>query len=81
MWEQDNLRKQENARERRKVIDKYRTALKSDITEAIICTKDWIFGDVSYNGDDAVNEIVDLETNNEGPSSVKSSTSFVDTNQ
>ncbi|KAL4587598.1 hypothetical protein LXL04_000470 [Taraxacum kok-saghyz] len=63
-----------------KVIDKYRTALKSDITEAIICTKDWIFGDANYNGDDAVNEIVELETDKEGPSSVKSSTSFVDTN-
>ena len=63
-----------------KVIDKYRTALKSDITEAIICTKDWIFGDANYNGDDAVNEVVELETDKEGPSSVKSSTSFVDTN-
>ena len=39
-----------------------------------------LFVDANYNGDDAVNEIVDLETNNEGPSSVKSSTSFVDTN-
>ncbi|KAL4565313.1 hypothetical protein LXL04_029401 [Taraxacum kok-saghyz] len=32
------------------------------------------------NGDDAVNEIVELETDKEGPSSVKSSSSFVDTN-
>ncbi|KAL4582630.1 hypothetical protein LXL04_007187 [Taraxacum kok-saghyz] len=54
-----------------KVIDKYRTALKSDITEAIICTKDWIFGDAKYNGDDAVNEIVELETDKEGPSSTR----------
>ncbi|KAL4564193.1 hypothetical protein LXL04_028249 [Taraxacum kok-saghyz] len=44
------------------------------ITEALICTKDWIFGDDNYNPDDWVNEIVSLDINEE-PSTVKSSTS------
>ncbi|KAL4567497.1 hypothetical protein LXL04_023082 [Taraxacum kok-saghyz] len=57
-----------------KVIDKYRTAMKSDITEAPICTKDWMFGEDNYNPDDSVNEIVSLDVNEEA-STVKSSTS------
>ena len=57
-----------------KVIDKYRTAMKSDITEALICTKDWMFGEDNYNPDDSVNEIVSLDVNEEA-STVKSSTS------
>ncbi|KAL4558408.1 hypothetical protein LXL04_036608 [Taraxacum kok-saghyz] len=48
-----------------KVIDKYRTAMKSDITEALICTKDWMFGEDNYNPDDSVNEIVSLDVNEE----------------
>lgn len=54
------------------VLDQYRSTLKSEITEAIICTKDWIFGDANYNVDDTVNEIVDLDVNNEEPSSARS---------
>ncbi|KAL4582530.1 hypothetical protein LXL04_007081 [Taraxacum kok-saghyz] len=56
------------------VIDKYRTAMKSDITEALICTKDWMFGEDNYNPDESVNEIVSLDVNEEA-STVKSSTS------
>ncbi|KAL4562565.1 hypothetical protein LXL04_034773 [Taraxacum kok-saghyz] len=37
-------------------------------------SKDWLFGDASYNVDDTVNKIVDLDTNKEGNNSVKSST-------
>ena len=26
------------------ILDKYRSSLKSDVAEAVICTRDWIFG-------------------------------------
>ncbi|KAL4587802.1 hypothetical protein LXL04_000676 [Taraxacum kok-saghyz] len=39
--------------------------MKSDITEALICTKDWMFGEDNYNPDDSVNEIVSLDVNEE----------------
>ncbi|KAI0519524.1 hypothetical protein KFK09_006973 [Dendrobium nobile] len=28
-----------------RVLDQYRSALKHDIVEALVCTKDWLFGD------------------------------------
>lgn len=28
-----------------RVLDQYRSALKPEVVEAIICTRDWIFGD------------------------------------
>ncbi|KAL4575070.1 hypothetical protein LXL04_021911 [Taraxacum kok-saghyz] len=33
--------------------------------EALICTKDWMFGEDNYNPDDSVNEIVSLDVNEE----------------
>jgi hypothetical protein len=34
-----------------RVIDQYRSSLKSDIVEALVCTKDWLYGEqdnISY---------------------------------
>ncbi|XVF55831.1 hypothetical protein PTKIN_Ptkin06aG0068100 [Pterospermum kingtungense] len=39
---------------RGKVLDQYHSSLKPDIVEAIVCTKDWLFGDVDKNFDDSI---------------------------
>lgn len=57
-----------------KVLDQYCSSLKSDMAEAIIFTKDWLFGEQNYNVGDAVNETVDLDINKEASSLVKSPT-------
>ncbi|CAH1436980.1 unnamed protein product [Lactuca virosa] len=57
-----------------KVLDQHRSSLKSDVTEEIICTKYWLFGEANYNVGDVVNEVVILDINEE-PNPVKSSTS------
>ncbi|XVF81146.1 hypothetical protein PTKIN_Ptkin15bG0133300 [Pterospermum kingtungense] len=44
-----------------KVLDQYYSSLKPEIVEAIVCTKDWLFGDVDNNFDDFINNATSLD--------------------
>ena len=59
-----------------KVLDQYCSSLKPDIVEVIICSKDWLFGEVVDDDVDAmINGVINLDLNNEDSSSVNCSTS------
>ena len=52
-----------------KVLDQYRSSLKPDIVEAIICSKDWLFGELADDDIDAmINDVVNLDLNKEDSS-------------
>ena len=52
-----------------KVLDQYRSSLKPDIVEAIICSKDWFFGELADDDLDAmINDVVNLDLNKEDSS-------------
>ena len=49
-----------------KVFDQYRSSLKPDIVEAIICSKDWLFGELADDDIDAmINDVINLDLNKE----------------
>ncbi|XVF81302.1 hypothetical protein PTKIN_Ptkin15bG0144500 [Pterospermum kingtungense] len=54
---------------RGKVLDQYRSSLKPDIVEAIVCTKDWLFGDIDKNFDDSINNAINLDLSKEDSTS------------
>ncbi|XVF81896.1 hypothetical protein PTKIN_Ptkin15bG0192800 [Pterospermum kingtungense] len=58
-----------------KVLDQYRSSLKSEIVKAIVCTKDWLFGDADNNFDDSINDAINLDLCNEDSTSLKCSSS------
>ena len=49
-----------------KVLDQYRSSLKPDIVETIICSKDWLFGELTDDDIDAmINDVINLDLNKE----------------
>ncbi|XVF47110.1 hypothetical protein PTKIN_Ptkin03bG0082700 [Pterospermum kingtungense] len=44
-----------------KVLDQYRSSLKPEIVEVIVCTKDWLFGDADNNFNDSINDAISLD--------------------